>query len=106
MPSRSDLAKRINKFHEVLKQVLDFLFTLNVLEVDTNTMTALPGLVEQFPLKAADAVHLSAALWLRDMCRLVPDFAAGDTTIEFGVADQRLARVAAQYGCKVFNPEA
>lgn len=84
----------------------DWIFVLNVIEVDTKTMSALPDLVVRYPMKAGDAVHLSAALWLRDTCRLVPEFSAGDNRLEFGVADKALARIAGECGLAIFNPEA
>lgn len=85
--------------------VEDWLFSLNILELNTKTMTALPGLVERYPLRAADAAHLSSALWLRDMCSVVPGFSRGDATVEFAVADKKLAQMAGQCGLVVFNPE-
>ncbi len=84
----------------------DWIFVLNVIEVDTKTMSALPDLVLRYPMKAGDAVHLSAALWLRDTCRLVPEVSAGDNRLEFCAADKALARIAAECGLAVFNPEA
>ncbi len=101
-----DREMRKNKFEVARKAfVQDWLYSLNILEMNAGTLAALPELVEHHPLKAADAVHLSAALWLRDMCLLVPDFAGGDV-LEFGVADRRLARVVTACGLTVFNPEA
>ena len=81
-------------------------FSLNVVELDARTMAGVEELVVQHPLRGADAVHLSAALWLREMCRLALDFASDDSLLEFGVADRRLARVAHECGLSVFNPEA
>ncbi len=85
--------------------VKDWLFSLNIMELDTKTMVALPELVEVYPLKASDAVHLSAAIWLRDVCRPAPDLVGGDASVEFGVADRTLARVAGECELTVFNPE-
>src|SRR5579864_2395134 len=59
-----DLAKLREEFQS------DWLFSLNVLDLDVGTMSALPRLVEEYDLKAGDAVHLSAAFWLRDTIRL------------------------------------
>lgn len=96
-----------SKYEEQAKSFThDWDFSLSVMEVDTRTMSALPDLTARFPLKSADAVHLSAGLWLRDTCRLVPQFAAGDLRLEFAVADQALARIATECGLTVFNPEA
>lgn len=87
------------------KFVYDSTFSLVVLELNTNTMAALPDLVERYSLRGSDAAHLSAAVWLRDMCLFAPGFAGGDMRLEFGVADRRLGRVAARCGLTVFNPE-
>lgn len=81
----------------------DYIFFLNILELDVGTLAALPSLVDQFPIRGADAVHLSAALWLRDMMRLVPDFAQGETHLEFGTADDELKQFARQSGLTVFG---
>lgn len=95
------------KDYEAMRErfVVDSIFSLTVLDLDNSTLAALPSLVEQYPLKASDAVHLSSALWLRDMCSLDPEFADGDTSLEFGVSDQRLAQVALARGLAVFDPE-
>lgn len=86
--------------------VHDWMFSLLVLEVDTRTMSALEAIVKRYPLKASDAVHLAAALWLRDAWRLGAPLVADEPMIEFGVSDRSLARIAADCGLKVFNPEA
>ena len=82
----------------------EFALSVNVLEVDGKTMSALPTLLEEFPIRSADAVHLSSALWLRDMTRLVPQFAQGDRTLEFGTGDRRLEVFARGSGLAVFSP--
>jgi predicted nucleic acid-binding protein len=48
----------------------DWLFSLSVLDLDVGTISAISQLVEQYDLKAGDAIHLSAAFWLRDTIRL------------------------------------
>ena len=83
----------------------DWLFGLSALDVSLHTMIALPRLVEQFPLKASDAIHLSTAYWLRDALRLGPGESNARESIEFGVSDKRLAKVALECGLQVFNPE-
>jgi predicted nucleic acid-binding protein len=83
----------------------DWIFLWNVLGVDTSLMAWVSDLVKRYGVKAADAVHLSAALWLRSESQLVPEFAGGDGEVEFGVADKALARIAGECGLTVFNPE-
>jgi predicted nucleic acid-binding protein len=82
----------------------DWLFSLSVLDLDSGTLSALPHLVEQFDLKAGDAIHLSAAFWLKDEITLRVIGRPGEP-VEFGVADRQLARIARQCGFCVFNPE-
>jgi len=83
----------------------DWVFSLSMIEVDVRLMTGLDELILKHPLRGADAVHLSAALWLRDAGRLGLDIAGGDTALDFGVADKTLRRAAERCGLRVFNPE-
>ena len=77
---------------------------LEVLDLNTQMMAALPKLVEQFPLKAADAVQLSTALWLKN--NLESELEAGSSEVlEFASADQILIGTARKCGLQVFNPE-
>ena len=85
--------------------VSDWILGYSILELDVGTLAAVPNLVERFPITGADAVHLSAALWLRDMCRLVPEFAAGDQILELGSADEQLNGFAEACDLRAFNPE-
>ncbi len=83
----------------------DWLFSLTVLELTTHTMTALPTLCEEYVLKASDAVHLSAAIWLKDSVRLHAKGLQGNGSIvEFGVADRQLGKAALKCGFQLFNP--
>jgi uncharacterized protein len=83
----------------------DWLSGLSILELTTNTMFALPSLCEQYFLKASDAIHLSAAFWLRDAIRLsAKGFEGGGNVVEFGVSDLRLGEAALKCGFQVFNP--
>jgi predicted nucleic acid-binding protein len=84
----------------------DWLFGLSVLDLDNGTMSAISQLVEQYDLKAGDAVHLSAAFWLRDTIRLGRIRGRAGESVEFGVADKQLARIARMCGLQVFDPEA
>jgi predicted nucleic acid-binding protein len=83
----------------------DWLFSLTVLELTTHTMTALPTLCEQYFLKASDAVHLSAAFWLKDAIRVhAKAFEGSGSIVEFGVSDRQLGEAALTCGFQVFNP--
>jgi predicted nucleic acid-binding protein len=83
----------------------DWLFSLSSLDLDLNALTALPRLLETYSLKAGDAIHLSTAVWLKDSLRLGAWSGEPGQTVEFGVADNRLAKVAQECGFHVFNPE-
>ena len=83
----------------------DWLFSLSKLDLDINSLIALPRLVETYSLKAGDAIHLSTAVWLKDSLRVGVWSGKTGGTVEFGVADNRLAKVAQECGFQVFNPE-
>ncbi len=83
----------------------DWSFGLSALDVNIQTMSALPKLVAQYPLKAGDAIHLSTAFWLRDTLRLQGHPGLPGNLVEFGVADKRLGVIAVECGLQVFNPE-
>ncbi len=83
----------------------DWLFGLSVLNMDGSTMSELPRLVEEYDLRAGDAIQLSTAIWLKDTNRLQRRRDRLDENVEFGVADKRLAMVANDCGFVVFNPE-
>jgi predicted nucleic acid-binding protein len=83
----------------------DWLFSLSILELTSATMLALPSLCEQYFLKASDAIHLSAAFWLKDAIRLrAKGFEDSGNFVEFGVSDRQLGEVALKCGFRVFNP--
>ena len=92
----------LSKLREVFER--DWAILVSAVELTLQTMAALPGLVQQFRLKAGDAVQLSTAIWLKDNIE-----AGGDNRIskilEFGVADRELGEIARQCGLIVFNPE-
>lgn len=93
----------LNRMRETFSN--DWSIGLSPIELNPQTMTALPGLVERYPLKAGDAIHLSAACWLRDTLRIRARRSEPDLEVEFGVADVRLGEAAAKCGLLVFNPE-
>jgi len=77
---------------------------VHAVELNQQTMEAIPGLVEQYPLKAADAIQLSAALWLKNNIGAGKYSRVGNV-LEFAVSDQVLAESARRCGLVVFNPE-
>ena len=82
----------------------DWEIKIIAVELNQQTMAALPGLVEQYPLKAADAIQLSAALWLKNHLDAGKYSGAGKV-LEFGASDQILVESARKSGLVVFNPE-
>ena len=83
----------------------DWFFSLNILELTTVTMIALPSVCEQYSLRASDAVHLSAAFWLKDAIRIrAKGFEDSGNVVEFGVSDGQLGKAALKCGFQVFNP--
>jgi uncharacterized protein len=96
-------AQEFNRLRDTFQE--DWLFSLSKLDLDLNSMTALPGLVETYSLKAGDAIHLSTAVWLKDSLQVGKWSGKTGGTVEFGVADNRLAKVAEECGFQVFNPE-
>jgi uncharacterized protein len=83
----------------------DWFFSLSILELTTHTMIALPALCEQYFLKAGDAIHLSAAIWLKDSMRVhAKGFEGSGNIVEFGASDRQLREAALKCGFQVFNP--
>ena len=64
--------------------------------VDRATLTEVRRLVRRYPLRGYDAIHLAAALWLRDQI---------GSSIEFWVADDRLGAAAQRERLTAVNPE-
>lgn len=83
----------------------DWLFSLSKLDLDLNSMIALPRLVETYSLKAGDAIQLSTAVWLKDSLSVGVWSGKTGETVEFGVADNQLAKIALECDLLVFNPE-
>ncbi len=97
--SLSELAKLRETF------LNDWLYSLSILDLDGRTMSELPRLVEQHDLRAGDAIHLSAAFWLKDTIRLRGRRDRHEDIVEFGVADKRLAKIAQDCGFRMFIPK-
>jgi predicted nucleic acid-binding protein len=83
----------------------DWLFSLNRLELDLNSLARLPQLVRTYSLKVGVAIHLSTAIWLKENPRIGAWSSKLGRTVEFGAADNRLAEVARDCGFQIFNPE-
>jgi predicted nucleic acid-binding protein len=82
------------------------MFSLNVVEMTTQTLSNFPSLVERFvELRTADAIQLASAIWLRDKGRWSPSSVEGDQNVEFVTADRKLGQVARACGFAVFDPE-
>ncbi len=96
----------IKKKEKLVDEFLnDWLFSLSVLELTTHTMSPLPTLCERYFLKASDAIHLSAAIWLKDTFRHQAEGSEGNADmVEFGASDRQLGEVALKCGFPVFNP--
>lgn len=98
--SVSEKKKLVDEF------LYDWLFSLTVLELTTHTMSALPELCVEHFLKASDAVHLSAAIWLRDSIRIrAKGFENSDRITEFGTSDLQLGKAVSACGFQVFDPK-
>src|ERR1017187_525209 len=96
-------AVELSRIRDVFRS--DWQIGLSHVEVNVQTMTFLPKLVEQYPLRAGDAIHLSSVLWLKDTLLFRQHSDRAEGSVEFGVSDARLAEVAANCGIHVFNPE-
>jgi uncharacterized protein len=72
----------------------------NHIELSVNVMSYIPKLVQAYPLRGSDAIHLASALWLRDSS---PQLAIGNVT--FACSDRQLNRAASTEGLLVFDPE-
>jgi hypothetical protein len=82
----------------------DWARIVDVFDINARTMAGLPKLVEEFPLKAADAIQLSTALWLKDSLEAESESGLSEL-LEFTSADQILVDIARKCGLRVFNPE-
>jgi predicted nucleic acid-binding protein len=66
-----------------------------VLEFHNDLLQAVKFLLEKHPLKAADAVHLSSALWLKQTTR---------ADLTFVTSDSNLLRAAQEENLHILNP--
>lgn len=77
---------------------------IEVVDLNRSSMASLPSLVEKFPLKAADAIQLASALWLKGQLETEIGH-IGAAILEFVASDQALLSAARGCGLQVFNPE-
>lgn len=83
----------------------DWILSLDIVELTAVTMSGLRELVRRNTLKGSDAVHLAAALWLRDMSSLKGAGFAPQRELVFATSDRELAVAARKNHLQVFNPE-
>lgn len=78
---------------------------LNILPVDTQSMSFVIEIMDAIELRASDAIHLSSALYLAAAASKEQHPFFGPR-LEFAVCGLRQARAATAFGLLVFNPEA
>jgi predicted nucleic acid-binding protein len=83
----------------------EWLSSLATIELRSEVLIFIRGIVEQFPLKSSDALHLASALSLRDRFRLSGRLGPREASITFVTADRELAEAALASDLEVFNPE-
>ena len=82
----------------------DWEIRVSTVGLNLQSMAPLPKLLEQFRLKAGDAIQLSTAISLKRKIEADGESReSGD--LEFAVADRNLAEIASRCGLLVFNPE-
>ncbi|MGH7774739.1 MAG: hypothetical protein ACREQA_21150 [Candidatus Binatia bacterium] len=64
--------------------------------MDDELFPVIRALTDRYPLRDADAIHLSSALWLGHALREIVTFVTADSRLLEAARDQRL---------KVINPE-
>jgi predicted nucleic acid-binding protein len=83
----------------------DWALSISPIELGTGVLLFVRGLVREFPLRGADAIHLASALWLRDMAKLGMKVDQYTGPLVFVSSDQQLAKAAAKSHLEIFNPE-
>lgn len=85
---------------EPLRSVLDRLDAdwsdLFIIEMHDELPPMVKSLIEKYPLKGADSIHLASALWLRNMAR---------TDVTFVASDMNLLNAATRENLKILNPQ-
>ena len=83
----------------------DWLFTIGHVELTVGVLGFVSGLVQRYPLKGSDSIHLASALWLRDALRPGKSFGSNPGILEFATSDRQLKTAAAMEGLSVFDPQ-
>lgn len=83
----------------------EWLSSLTTIELRSEVLVFIRGIVERFSLKSSDAMHLASALSLRDRFRLSGRLGPRGASITFATADRELAEAALASKLEVFNPE-
>lgn len=98
---------RLKRQTELLRKEFrdDWMFELTLVELAAGVLLFIPSLVDKYPLKCSDAIHLASALWLRDALRLTKEFGPADRSLTFVSADKQLNRAASAEGLQVFDPQ-
>jgi predicted nucleic acid-binding protein len=78
---------------------------LTRVELNTDVLDFIPGLVKKHFLKGSDAVHLASALWVSRRFERNEIPASSAEQLIFATSDRRLARAAKYERFEVFDPE-
>jgi uncharacterized protein len=78
----------------------DWKSVLTRIDLNDDVLRYVSKLVDAHPLRGADAVQLSSALWLRDTVST-----GHSNAVKFACSDRQLAHAAQSEGLPVFNPD-
>jgi len=106
-------ARRLREKHRLRVQLeqlqeqfkSDWAFEITHIELNTRVLLFIPRLVNTYPLKGSDAVHLASALWLRDALKLGVDFGHTNRQLTFATSDKQLKRAVLAEELELFDPE-
>lgn len=79
---------------------------LTRVELTPAILELIPGVVREYFLRGADAIHLSSALWVRKFLELDKLQESSRESLIFATSDRQLAKAAEKELFEVFNPEA
>jgi predicted nucleic acid-binding protein len=83
----------------------DWMFSLSHLELSVGVLGLMPELVNRYPLKGSDAIHLASALWLRDALRIGKHLGPPNQPLTFATSARQLKNATSMEGLQVFDPE-